>query len=309
MSVFDYAVGIKLTFDRAIVNSPETILGTEYYRPAEETMLVALSSGYYNSSYVPSKAFDGDTGSFWRSSSTSAPQWIGKDFGKDVTLTKIIARFEYSSGRPNAYQLQGSVDGVNWVDVATGNFANASGEQPVTFSPVMYRYWRLYFTSKHSSYYTCSELSFWNTRNTYKTDAWRVYADEPAYTPDGPGVQNEYTVRRVTKSENNLSLFLWLSLSDRMLYPLGQVNVEYIKAIGNLRSSDYGRIDDFAVSFSASNLTILPKPRAVDYLTMSPAAQITSVAVIRSSYKSSIENIQLVPSAVVLPIHINDLEE
>jgi len=115
MGIFDYQASIEILFDRVIESNPEIITGTEYYRIMQpyDAAWTLLSSGD-NASYPKGNAFDGETTTFWRSSATTAPQWIGKDFGQDVSLTKIGVQMDYSAGRINAYEIQGSANGVDW---------------------------------------------------------------------------------------------------------------------------------------------------------------------------------------------------
>jgi len=267
MSIFDYQATIKITFNKEIASDPAVITGTEYYQipiPAE-TVRTNLSSSD-NASYPKDRAFDADAATYWQANATTAGQWIGRDFGEQVTLTRIIARFDYSSGRPNAYQLQGSTNGTDWVDVATGNFANASGDQPVTFSAATYRYWRMYFTAKYSSYYTCSELTFWGTRNTYNVAAWTVTGTERNMAPNGTTREETYTVRKVTKSTDNMSVILWLDMFDRMRSPSSDITVTYNKLLGNLADDDNQAVDNFSISFEPVNILPYNNPHLFENL-------------------------------------------
>lgn len=248
MSIFEYSASVEITFNKEITSDPEIVTGTEYYElknPLELAMVPLSSSDY--SGYPKTNAFDKNTGSYWRANSTAAGQWIGRDFTEAVEVTKVVARFDYSSGIPNAYQLQACDDGVNYVDIATGNFSNASGDQTINIAATKYRYWRLYFTTKYSSYYTCSELSFYGTRNTYDISGWSASANEYNMSPDGIPVLEAYTIRKVTKPSQNI-IKLWFDMSDRMKYPAGDLTVNYDWLLGNLR----GEYDSVVESFSIS---------------------------------------------------------
>lgn len=283
MSIFDYQAAIKVTFDKEIVSDPEIITGTEYYevKIPYESAWTFISSGD-NASYPKQSAIDGNTSTYWQSSSTAAPQWIGKDFGQSVTLDSVRVSMEYSSGRINAYEIQGSDDGITYNTVASGNFTNASGYQVKDFTPTTYRYWRLYATSKFSSYYTVSELEFCVKRNTYNVAGWTVTGTEYNFNPDGTTRNETYTVRKVTKAPDNLSVTLWLEMSDRMRSPAGDVTVSYDKLLGNLLGDFDAQVESFQVTFTPTNIVRYDNPHGEEHL--SAAANMT-VSVMEVAYK------------------------
>jgi len=310
MSVFDYSASIEITFDKAILSDPEIVTGTEEYEiwtPLEGAAHTPLSSGD-NASYPKANAFDQSTSTYWRSSSTTAGQWIGRDFAEAVTVTKVVARFDYSSGRPNAYQLQGSDDGSAWADVATGNFTNASGDQTISISSTTYRYWRLYFTTKYSSYYTCTELSFYGTRNTFAVPGWTVSANEYKTSPGGTPVLETYIVRKVTKPDN-YTIKLWLDLADRMKYPAGDVTVAYDGLLGNLRGANDAAVESFSISATAVNITPIFNPQGVENIEIASVSASGTISVVTySSAQDGTENIEIASlSATGTLIHIDNL--
>jgi hypothetical protein len=159
--------------------------------------------------------------------------------------------------------------------VASGNFANASGWQDVTFAATTYQYWRLYFTSRYSSYYTCSELMFYGTRNVYDVAGWSVTADEPLYSPAGALGQVTYTIRKITKSGDNLTLTLWLDMMDRMRAPQGLVVVHYDQLTGGLLGPGNMAVVSFDLSFTPDSLTPAPNPGPSEYLTAQAAVTVS----------------------------------
>lgn len=267
MSIFDYQAAIKITFDKPIVTDPEIVTGTEYYKipvPVESVRTFISTSDY--SGYPKTQAFDRDNNTYWRANTTNAGEAIGKDFGQAVTLTKIGVQMDYSSGRINAYLIQGSDNGVDWNTVASGNFTDASGEQAVTFAATTYRYWRINGQSKFSSYYTVTELYFYGTRNTYSVAGWTVTGSEYTYQPEGATVAGSYTVRKVTKSEDDMSVILWLDMFDRMRDPAGLVTVAYDKLLGNLIGPYSAQVESFSVQFTPTNIVPYSNPNGRENL-------------------------------------------
>jgi len=281
MGIFDYQASIEITFDKAIETDPAIVTGTEYYKIMlpYDVAWTLLSSGD-NASYPKSYAFNSSITDYWQSSLTTAPQYIGKDFGSSVALTKVGVQMDYSSGRINAYEIQGSDNGVDWVTIASGNFTNASGEQAVTFVETTYRYWRLYATSKFSSYYTVSELRFYGTRNTYNTSAWTVTGQEYNRTPDGQAVAETFTVQKVTKSPDGLTVKLWLNMSDRMEAPIGDVTVAYNKDLGNLSGEFDAEVASFSQVFTPHDIVpMYLQPNAKEQLTSQGNMTVSVMAV------------------------------
>jgi len=297
MSSLDYSASIEITFDKDITNDPEIITGLESYSIFKLNPFVAianLSSGD-NASYPKDRAFDGSTSTYWRSSSTTAGQWIGRDFGGPVTLSTITARFDYASGRPNAYALQGCDDGSSWADITTGNFANASGDQVVNFAATTYRYWRLYFSSRYSSYYTCTEFTFPNpTRNTYDVTGWTVSATQYDKSPEGNEYTETYTVYKVTKPASNV-IKLWLDMADRIGYPAGDLTVTYDGLAGNLRGAGDVAVESFSIPCSLNaGLAVKFNPHDVENVEIANlTAVVTLTQIYYSSYQNGSENIEV----------------
>lgn len=255
MSVFDYQVAIQITFDKEIVSEVDIQDG---YNPAKLTSLSSytpISSGDY---YPASRAFDGDTGNYWRSASTTMPQWIGLDFGGDMPVMKI--RVYTGSYCPNAYEIQGSDDGVLWDTVKTGSFANTTGWQEIEFDRAVYRYWRLIVTSLYSSRLYIYEMEFFTAVDAYVTAGWTVSGSEYEYQPEGEAIPGEYSVHRVTKTADNLAVILWLEMGDRMRDPAGPVTVTYNKLLGNLIGPYSSQVESFERIFEPTNIVPLSNP-------------------------------------------------
>lgn len=300
-----YLISVHATYHR--------VYEVKFYRNNAEVLVndgyaVSYFSSGTQSAQYPINAFDGSASSYWQSSATTSPQWIGSGYGRPITCRKVDVRMDLSNGRINAYEIQGSDDATTWSTVASGNFTNASGVQSVSFSPATYRYWRLYATSKFSTYYVVHELTFYAARDVYNVAGWSVTGYEYDRQPGGSLVQKTYTVRRVTKSEDGLSIFLWLSLAGRMLDPEGLVTIQYAKALGNLVGAVSSQVEDFSIAFTPTNITPVFNPNAVENLQASLTAN-TNVIEIEYLYGYSTDNIEATLTASTAVIHINDLEQ
>lgn len=105
----------------------------------------ASASDYYTSTYVPEKAFDGDTGTTWHSQKNMAfPYFLGYEWPTEVAIDAI--RIKSASTRiermPTQFEIQFSEDGVTWETTADGLIttpawgANESREFPVTVGSI-----------------------------------------------------------------------------------------------------------------------------------------------------------------------------
>lgn len=286
MSIFNYRSAIKIIFDRPIITDPLVIIGTEYYKPIFESGFSIIKSGE-NASYPATRAFDGDESTYWRSvSSPSSPQWVGTNFGTQITLTKINVRMDYSSGRINAYEIQGSNDGTNYTTITGGNFLNVSGFQEVLFSSSTYQYWRVYATSKYSSYYSINEIIFYNTRNIYATDGWAISAYEPLTSPGGPIILTNYKVLKITKSEDNMSIVVWIDPRNTIRYPQGSINILFT---GQLFGSGNVSVVPFSINFVPSNIVPVFRPHDPENISIAPLATLICFEVIYKYSKNGDE--------------------
>lgn len=111
-----------------------------YYVSSEETE---------NKGFLAANAFDGDSQTQWNSSwlpsgpSTSHPHEIQIDMGKENRVQGLyyLSRQDINwNGTIESFILYVSVDGKDWTEVASGNFAKTKEEQLVEFAPVSARY-------------------------------------------------------------------------------------------------------------------------------------------------------------------------
>ena len=121
----------------------------------------SASSTYYGSSYSASRAFDGSTSTYWRSSS-GGTQWLRTDLGSAKSVGKVVVKWYDSTDYARAYRIETSTDGTNWTSRYTVTSGASSGTKTHTFPVVSARYVRIYCTSANSSSYRIGELEAWN---------------------------------------------------------------------------------------------------------------------------------------------------
>jgi len=267
MTIVDYQASIEITFDKEILTDPAIVIGTEYYKPVLNLLVpsVYISSIDY-STYYKQYAFDGDLGTSWMPSGGTVNQWIGRNFGSEASISKVRIKMG-GLGRVNGFKIQGSIDGIAWNDIYTGNWLNNTNWQEIIFASTTYQYWRMYTTSIYGYWSEISELEFLSERSLYNVAAWTVTGQEYNRTPDGQALAETYTVRKVTKSLDNLTVKLWLSMSDRMEAPIGDISVSYNKDLGNLAGDFDAEVASFTQVFTPINIVpIYLQPNDPEYL-------------------------------------------
>jgi len=110
-------------------------------------------------SYSPSRAIDGSTSTYWRSSS-GGTQWLRVDLGSSKSVSKVVVNWS-SSYYARAYRIETSADGTTWTSRYSTS-SGTSGTKTHTFTAVSARYVRVYCTSANYSNYRINEFEVWN---------------------------------------------------------------------------------------------------------------------------------------------------
>lgn len=119
----------------------------------------ASASSTYSSSYAASKAIDGSTSSYWRSSG-SGTQWLRVDLGSSKSISKVVVDWN-SSYYARSYRIETSSDGYSW----TSRYSTSSGTYGTkthAFAAVNARHVRVYCTSANYSNYRINEFEVWD---------------------------------------------------------------------------------------------------------------------------------------------------
>ena len=156
-----------------------TVTGTGYATPAMTSNTIpepyAVSADQTYSTDYPWRAFDQSSAgsSHWMSGSSVLPHWLQFYFGEGNG--KVINKYRLFSGDnsfsddrfPNAWKIQGSHDGSDWVDLDDETLETYQGNETwtewYTFeNTIPYTYYRLYITSDFNStnYTEVAEVQF-----------------------------------------------------------------------------------------------------------------------------------------------------
>jgi len=303
MSVFDWTSGIKIEFDKEIKSTVEIASGSETktYRPS----VITASSSY--GSQLPGLAIDGNEATYWRANN-SLPVWLACDFGEIVSLNtwRVV---KLAPDRPRGYTLQVSDDNLSWTDLKSGEMTNVAGEEIINFEAASHRYWRLYITSLWSSLCYLGELSFSGEIPVYSANGFTVTGMQYATSPQGVAELNDFRIRKITKSPDEKSIFVWLWLDDRLKYPVDQINVAYDKSVGNLVGEQSAQVDSFSLTFSPTNLTPFFNPHNAENIDVSLTHENELIHIFYEFYQAGEdENISVAMTHANEIIHVNDLE-
>lgn len=127
-------------------------------------------------SNAPSRAFDGNTSTYWRSGSSSSA-WLRVDLGSPQTVGRAVIRWS-GSYYARTYQLQVSNNGSSWTNVYSTS-SGGSGIRQITFTQTTARYIRLNMTRRNDSNYRVIELEVYSGAAALaKNEADEAYEDE-----------------------------------------------------------------------------------------------------------------------------------
>lgn len=303
MSVFDWTSGIKIDFDKPVVSEVEIASGSETktYRPP----VITASSSY--GSQLPELAVDGNDATYWRSNN-SVPVWLSCDFGKIVSIDTLRV-VKLSSYRPRGYTLQVSEDGSSWSDLISGEMTNATGEEIIEFEAASYRYWRLYITSLRSSRCHIGEITFFGEIPVYSSNGFAVTGMQYATSPQGVAELNDFRIRKITKSPDEKSVYVWLWLENRLKYPVDQINVAYDKSVGNLAGAQSAQVESFSLAFAPTNLTSFFNPHNAENIDVTLSHENELIHIYYQFYQSAgDETITTELTHANRVIHVNDIE-
>jgi len=142
------------TFDSIAGDKTGALSVTTAQRTAWDTPTAVHSRCGETSPYVASRAIDGDTGTYWRHSTTEN-HWIILDMGTTVPISRIrIYQYQWDSsyrwGYPDGIEVYVSNDTISWRSVWNGTLNSGGWQQSAAFS-AQGRYVKLVSRSTSSS--------------------------------------------------------------------------------------------------------------------------------------------------------------
>ena len=188
-------------YEQVQIGEGEEIVGWEYSEDITSGKTYSADSSLDEYGFIPDNAFDDDASTYWHSvSEGDFPRWIQVDLGDDNAKIVQKMRLKPFYGYVKNFKLQGSNDGIAWIDVFTGIVEkNENWHEFVFDNLVAYRYYRIYVEDNHhgSTYSVIYEIELmeiipiyepiYEQRPIYKhipypkwqylTDKYRIYAD------------------------------------------------------------------------------------------------------------------------------------
>ena len=245
-------IGIKFNLPISALTLTPTIVIDDAYSNPQGTVTYSTTDSADN-------AFDGSTSTNWQTRET-LPQWNMIELAEPQS----VAGFRMYSGsnyRPNAVDLYGSNDGVNFDLIIQTSNANATGWKEHAFDATdEYKYYKWEVGSTHTSgrvYVYELELLFTNVvYMSGNENAFTVSAQEYIYT-DGPNnndelVNKEYVVKTV-KTHPTEPNSIQLIMDDWIRNSQGLITIDYNQALGNL-SGTGGAVASFTEVFTPTDL-------------------------------------------------------
>lgn len=278
--------------------NPPSVRGKNYFRP---TGAATASSQY--SGYSPSRAFDGDTSSYWYTRTTGT-QWIQVQFSEKTYASGF--RWNVGSYPPNGFNVYGSEDGANWNLLTTDSSPNSSGWYAFNLPVSAWLYYRWEITSRHSSYLRIQDIELREAAGNEA--AFTVTGQEYKYI-NGPTIEKTYQVVSVEAHldyTDDKHLLLTLHPQGRFNNVVGNLTVSYDHTAGNLQGRG-GFVESFTKSFTPADLMPFPQPNAEQGTITAEASATMAFTHIDYKYRYAEESVTVSPACSAVLIHVDDI--
>lgn len=250
-------IGIKFNLPiNPLTLTPTTIINESYTTPGG----TVTYSNQYSTTNSASKAFDNSTTTYWETRAT-LPQWNMIELAE----TRRIAGFRIYSGssyRPNAVDLYGSNDGVNFDLIIQTTNANTTGWKEYTFEVTEpYQFYKWEVGSTHTSgrvyVYELQLLYATITPKSGNESAFIISGQEHTWLDgadnNGALVNKTYAINTVQTHPTEPNS-IQLIMLDEIRNVQGDITIVYNQAIGTLTGAG-GAVESFTETFTPADLS------------------------------------------------------
>ena len=210
------------------------------------------ASTTFGTTNISSRAFDDSISTFWETR-TAGNQWIQCELREAIPVNKFRL-YSGAANRIRAYNLQGSNNGIDFVELWTGENANATQWNEYTFTnTTAYKYYRWNITSRWSTNIYVYELELYADIPVGQERAFTITSEEP-FNVNDELIPSTYLVKSVEEhpTVSNAILLNFLELS-RFNDAVGDITVTYDEALGTLQGSG-GIVLGFTEIFTPADL-------------------------------------------------------
>lgn len=167
----------------------------------------ATASSIEGTNFDARFALDGSTSTRW-SSSFSDPQWIQIDLGISYAINRAVLKWEVAYG--SAYQIQTSLDGINWSTVYSVTNENGNVDDIALSSNPVARYIRMNGTQRGTPYgYSLWEFEIYGSPDSGTTPP----PSPPPSDTTAPSQPTGLSATAISSSQINLS---WNASTDNV---------------------------------------------------------------------------------------------
>ena len=255
------------------------------------------ANGTYTSSRPIDNARDGNISSYWESRSIENYIQINRPTTK-LTGFKI---YKGSSYRPNSYTISVSENGVDFIEVESGNTEPTTGWETITLdSNLKSDYFRISFG--YSSRMYLYELVLMIDECEFS-----INGQEYKYV-NGNLVNKTYRITNLEPhpTEPN-SILLTLDWWSKFNNVEGELTVKYDATKGNLTGSG-GAVESFEVEFTPTDLVQTPNPGIEEHLKAYPYEIVLGLKEIEFQNRYAEEYLKAYPYEIVLDLkHVSEI--
>ncbi len=209
---------IVIKFDKALVGDVTTQVPLELNQ--------ATGKSYSASHGVAANAYDENASTVWQPGYRLINTWVRVDLGSSLSIYKVFA--VSGANHYTVWRLEGSSDDSDWTTVVDGGHTAGSQEKEYEFSPVSYRYWRIYGVSRSGNYPGFRDIRLFQMNGMWITGN----EQEPKFSSLTPVEYLANSINRYLATDDTIELNF--AESQRFNNAQGNLTVHYDENIGSL---------------------------------------------------------------------------